>query len=607
MPSTYSTRLRFELIATGEQPSTWGVTTNVNLGTLLEEAIAGVASVTHDDSANYNLTAVNGLTDEARQMVLEIGGALTAARNVVCPTVEKLYVVKNSTTGGFAITIKTSGGSGISVPNGSTAIVYCDGTNVVDAIDNLSNGSTIGGVDIVGVSGSQTLTDKTLTSPTITTSPTAVGATWADLGTVTTVVINGGTITGITDLAVADGGSGASTAAGARANFGAGAVGDNLFTAATAAAAQQAMDTEVGVDVQAFDATLASLSGLGSVADRIAYTTGIDTWAETPITAFGRSLIDDADAGTARTTLGLVIGTDVQAQDATLASIAALGTVADRLAYTTGIDTWAETPISAFGRSLIDDAAATNARTTLGSGATGDSLFTAATAAAARTTLGLGSLAVQSSIDGTDIILGSDAQGDLLYRNATQWTRLPAGTSGDFLQTQGAAANPQWATPAGSTTSAKTATTSGLTKDFTGIGSDAKEIVYMFEEVSLAAGDDLLILIGDSGGFETTGYVSFAGNYNDAGGNNVGTSTAGFVITDGLSSGDRCSGSVTLTLMDSSVNKWTISGVLGTNQPEIQACGGVKSLSGVLTQIRLTSVGGAAAFDNGNIAIRVRT
>ncbi len=73
-----------------------------------------------------------------------------------------------------------------------------------------------------------------------------------------------------------------------------------------------------------------------------------------------------SDAAGARTSLGLVIGTNVQAYDATLASLAALGTVADRVAYTTGVDTWAETPLTSFGRSLIDDAAAVNGRATLG-------------------------------------------------------------------------------------------------------------------------------------------------------------------------------------------------------------------------------------------------
>ncbi len=144
------------------------------------------------------------------------------------------------------------------------------------------------------------------------------------------------------------------------------AFGRSLIDDAAAINARTTLGLIIGTDVQAFDATLLSIAALGTAADRIAYTTGVDTWAETPLTAFGRSLIDDAAAIDGRATLGLVIGTDVQAFDATLLSIAALGTVADRIAYTTGVDTWAETPLTAAGRALIDDASAADQRTTLG-------------------------------------------------------------------------------------------------------------------------------------------------------------------------------------------------------------------------------------------------
>jgi len=197
------------------------------------------------------------------------------------------------------------------------------------------------------------------------------GAAVHGLGTMSTqaasaVAITGGTITGITDLAIADGGTGSSTAAGAR----------------------TALGLAIGTDVQAFDASLASLSATGTAADKVAYTTGVDTWAETPLTAAGRALIDDANAAAQRTTLGstsvgdavfiaataaaartaigAVIGTDVQVYDATLNSLASLGTAADKLAYTTGVDTWAETGLTAAGRALIDDASAAAQLTTLG-------------------------------------------------------------------------------------------------------------------------------------------------------------------------------------------------------------------------------------------------
>lgn len=134
MASTYSSRLRIELIGTGEQSGIWGDTTNTNLGTLIEEAIAGVVTITMAD-ANYTLSEADGATDESRQAVLVLTGTLSAGRNVIAPAEQKVYIVKNSTTGGFATTIKTSGGTGYAVGNGKTVLVYCDGTDFHLAAD----------------------------------------------------------------------------------------------------------------------------------------------------------------------------------------------------------------------------------------------------------------------------------------------------------------------------------------------------------------------------------------------------------------------------------------------------------------------------------------
>lgn len=134
MSSTYSSLLRIELQANGENTDTWGTKMQAAM-VLLEVGIAGRAAVTHSDAANYTLTTANGTTDEARQMILNVGGAISANRNVVCPALSKCYVFTNATTGGFALTLKTSGGTGISVPNGKTAMLMCDGTNVVNAVD----------------------------------------------------------------------------------------------------------------------------------------------------------------------------------------------------------------------------------------------------------------------------------------------------------------------------------------------------------------------------------------------------------------------------------------------------------------------------------------
>lgn len=95
-------------------------------------------------------------------------------------------------------------------------------------------------------------------------------------------------------------------------------------------------------------------------------TAGAGDTEEITCTAAGRALIDDVDATAQRATLGLTIGTNVQAQDATLASIAGLGTAADKMLYTTGVDTWAELAVTSVGRGLLDDTTASAQRTTLG-------------------------------------------------------------------------------------------------------------------------------------------------------------------------------------------------------------------------------------------------
>lgn len=122
----------------------------------------------------------------------------------------------------------------------------------------------------------------------------------------------------------------------------------------------------IGTDVQAYDAGLTSIAGLTTAADKMIYTTALDTYAVTDLTAAGRALLDDADASAQRTTLGLAIGTNVQAYDAGLQSIAGLTTAADRMIYTTASDTYAVATLTAAGRAILDDADATAQRATLG-------------------------------------------------------------------------------------------------------------------------------------------------------------------------------------------------------------------------------------------------
>jgi hypothetical protein len=128
MPS-YTTSLRLVQPATGEYSGTWGTEVNNGLTALVDASIAGTSSITMT-AANFTLTTANGASDQSRAMFLVLGGTPGASFAVIVPSVSKLYFVTNNT--GFAQTVRTSG-TGISVPNGASMTLRCDGTNVVVA------------------------------------------------------------------------------------------------------------------------------------------------------------------------------------------------------------------------------------------------------------------------------------------------------------------------------------------------------------------------------------------------------------------------------------------------------------------------------------------
>lgn len=222
------------------------------------------------------------------------------------------------------------------------------------------------------------------------------------------ITISGGTISGITDLAVADGGTGASTAANARTNLG----------------------LAIGTDVQAYSSTLTSVVNATTASDQFIYTSASGNFVAAPISSLGRSIVSGttesavrstlglgdmsiqspgsvqisggtiqnitdiavADGGTgastaagARTNLGLVIGTDVQAYDAALASIAGLTTASGTLLYTTGSDVYTTIGVDDFMKTML---------------ASGTS------AGAVRSYIGLGAIALNNAITSADIPAG---------------------------------------------------------------------------------------------------------------------------------------------------------------------------------------------------------
>jgi hypothetical protein len=189
MASTYSSNLKIELMSTGENSGTWGDITNTNLGTTLEQAVIGLGNPDFTSDANLTITLTNSSAAQAaRALVLNVTsvfGSLTATRELVVPTIQKQYIVQNNTTGGQSITVKTSAGTGITVPNGRKAHLYVDGTNVIQMFDFVDiNGGSIDGTAI-GASSASTGAFTTLN---------ASGATTLD-GNVTLGNASGDTVT----------------------------------------------------------------------------------------------------------------------------------------------------------------------------------------------------------------------------------------------------------------------------------------------------------------------------------------------------------------------------------------------------------------------------
>jgi len=198
MASTYSPSLRIELIGAGEQAGTWNTTTNSNLGTLIEAAIAGYVSVSVT-SANQAFTALDGAVDQARNAVIALTTTTGANFNVYAPPQEKTYIIYNTTA--FTATIfnstvlgnTTAAGAGITVSAGSKVLVFSDGTNfynaglsdLTGAVTSVGSATSLGSFTSAQLLGA--LTDETgtganvfaispvLTTPNLGTPSTLVG------------------------------------------------------------------------------------------------------------------------------------------------------------------------------------------------------------------------------------------------------------------------------------------------------------------------------------------------------------------------------------------------------------------------------------------------
>ena len=166
MVSSYSTDLKLELMVTGENAGLWGDITNTNLN-ILQQAIAGYQTVALNATTGATLVFSNGILSNGKNAVLDLTGTITSSVNVIVPdsgsgtAPEKVYTVKNSTTGSFAVTFKTTSGTGATWAAGDKGVklLYSDGTNVIDVNSQINTINALTLPTSAGTSGDAIITN----------------------------------------------------------------------------------------------------------------------------------------------------------------------------------------------------------------------------------------------------------------------------------------------------------------------------------------------------------------------------------------------------------------------------------------------------------------
>ena len=165
MVSTPTDRLRLEQQGFGDNPDTWGTTLNAVLDRI-DEAIAGATSVS-TTGGTTTLTDEDYIEDESRKAILLVSGTLASNSTIVIPALTKIYAVSNATSGSFTVTVKTSAGTGVVVPQGTQSFVLCDATDCFLVGIAGPASSTDGNLPSFDGTGGQTLQDSGIPASTV--------------------------------------------------------------------------------------------------------------------------------------------------------------------------------------------------------------------------------------------------------------------------------------------------------------------------------------------------------------------------------------------------------------------------------------------------------
>lgn len=204
MSISYGNNLGLVYITPGTESGLWGGYTNTNITDLLVQAIAGYTTQPITDGADTVIVISNGSSSPAgnnvaRNAALKLTGALTAQRNLVVPTVSKLYFINNATTGGFAVVVKTAAQvTGITVPNGKAMALLVDGANVVEAVTYVSgvainSANPSASIGLTAVNGTATTFMTSDSAPALS---QAITPTWTGAHIFSAAVTLNGTVSG---------------------------------------------------------------------------------------------------------------------------------------------------------------------------------------------------------------------------------------------------------------------------------------------------------------------------------------------------------------------------------------------------------------------------